>query len=364
MDSLFYLISDLKKTAKLSDLVAQYPDFQLEFKMVLCGDIHHYSHYEFFPKSAEEFIELQHLVTSGGGGAFGHLTNFLPKVVTIPDFDKREGGFVNYRLKTTYPTKKQSERQVRNNLIFPYYNFYFTLMLTGISYISTYIFFHSASNLLEIMALLIVPATVTLIVHKVVAPERSKKEEWQDYFLHLSLFTAILLIQFFLLTEFQEHLKIIDLKTVSAIHDFYPDLLQSLQIDEFKANTLVNTETKHIVTILLSGILNAFLFGIYLFLSYRLYGKHLTEASSSSIQKKYRNFLKFKITDSQITEYTVGIEKCFGWRSLLRKQKPIDLQKQIYESNADPEAFLKKKFGSAYTNEQYKIIDEFSIDLD
>jgi len=41
----------------------------------------------------------------------------------------------------------------------------------------------------------------------------------------------------------------------------------------------------------------------------------------------------------------------------------VDLQKEIYQSQKNPEAFLKEKFGDMYDKSDYKIIDEFSIDL-
>lgn len=363
MDSLEYLINELKRTSQLTDVLAANPNFELEFKMILCGDIHHYAHYEFFPKSDEEKIDVQHLVTSGGGGAFGHLTDFLPEEVKVPDFKTRFGGFVNYRLKKTYPRKEESKKINRYNLIFPFYNLGFTFLCLIISFISTYIYYHNNGFFLRSFALLIMPCIITFIVYKVIAPERSVKEKWIDNFLFCTLFLSSLCLQFIFMRGFEENVDFCELKIADFINRKFPEIFELFNIDLTKANKFFNFNEERAVAFILLGILQSFFFGFYLWFSYRYFGKHVTEASSSKVQKDKRNFLKFKITDSQITVYSIGIEKCYPWKSLLKGKKAVDLQKEIYQSQKNPEAFLKEKFGDMYDKSDYKIIDEFSIDL-
>ncbi|MBD8080829.1 metallophosphoesterase family protein [Chryseobacterium caseinilyticum] len=363
MDSLEYFIMEIKKTAKYSHVLKENPDFQIEFKMILCGDIHHYAHYEFFPESDEEKIDIQHLVTSGGGGAFGHFTDFLENKIKIPDFTTRFGDFVNYKLKKTYPSVENSKKLNHYNLLFPFYNIWFTVMLIVIAFISSYIYVHNDGFFLRSLALLIIPVIVTFIVYKVASPERSRKELWTDIFLYIVMFLSSLCLQFLIMRDLYDSMTIRDFRIGTFLCNINEFLFNHFKIDEIKANEFFNFNEKRTVVFFCLGILQSFFFGFYLWFSYRFFGKHVTEASSSKVQKDKRNFLKFKITDSQITVYSIGIEKCYPWKSLLKGKKAVDLQKEIYKSQENPDAFLKEKFGDMYDKSDYKIIDEFSIDL-
>ncbi|CAD7811659.1 hypothetical protein CHRY9390_02394 [Chryseobacterium aquaeductus] len=363
MDSLEYFIMEMKKTAKYSHVLEENPDFEIEFKMILCGDVHHYAHYEFFPKSDEEKIDIQHLVTSGGGGAFGHLTDFLQEKIRIPDFTNRFGEFVNYKLKKTYPDKENSKKLNHYNLLFPLYNRWFTVMLIVIAFISSYIYVHNDGFFLRTLALLIMPVIVTFIIYKVASPERSRKEIWIDNFLYSMMFVSSFCLQIFMMRDFYDYMQITDLKIGTFLCKINPALFNLFNIDENKANDFLNFNERRSIVFIVLGILQSFFFGFYLWFSYRFFGKHVTEASSSRVQKHKRNFLKFKITDSQITVYSIGIEKCYPWKSLLKGKRAADLQKEIYKSQENPEAFLKEKFGDTYEKSDYRIIDVFNIDL-
>ncbi len=60
MDSLDYFVSELKKI-----------NTRLKFQLVISGDIHHYARYENKKALPQQYI------TSGGGGAFKHMSSFL-----------------------------------------------------------------------------------------------------------------------------------------------------------------------------------------------------------------------------------------------------------------------------------------------
>ncbi|MCI3936886.1 metallophosphoesterase [Chryseobacterium aahli] len=363
MDSLEYFIMEMKKTAQYSHVLEENPDFEIEFKMILCGDIHHYAHYEFFPKSEEEKIDIQHLVTSGGGGAFGHFTDFLQEKIRIPDFTTRFGEFVNYKLKKTYPDKENSKKLNHYNLLFPFYNIWFTVMLIGIAFFSSYIYVHNDGFFLRTLALLLMPVIVTFIVYKVASPERSSKEIWIDNFLYSIMFLSSFCLQIFMMRDLYDSMKIDNVNIGTFLSNKIPQLFNLFNLDEEKTNDFLNFNERRSIVFIVLGLLQSFFFGFYLWFCYRFFGKHVTEASSSRVLKHKRNFLKFKITDSQITVYTIGIEKCYPWKSLLKGKKAVDLQKEIYKSQENPEVFLKEKFGDMYDKSDYKIIDKFSIEL-
>ncbi|MGI9464201.1 MAG: hypothetical protein ACR2OM_09690, partial [Aestuariivirgaceae bacterium] len=91
-------------------------------KLVLSGDLHHYSHYA--PRQ-----DGPHLVTAGGGGAFLHPTHKLPDAVQV---SWRDGGRDDYDVKAVYPDKQVSRALSYKNLLFSFFNWDFSLMIGGI----------------------------------------------------------------------------------------------------------------------------------------------------------------------------------------------------------------------------------------
>ena len=63
--------------------------------------------------------------------------------------------------------------------------------------------------------------------------------------------------------------------------------------------------------LLLAGyVIGPALMGVYLFVSVRIFGRHLEEASASLGEEDYKNFLRFKIEDDgSLTIYPIAIDK-------------------------------------------------------
>lgn len=362
MDSLEYIISELRKKAKKAGETSNNPNYQLTFKMVLCGDIHHYAHYEINNETPGEFEEVQHLITSGGGGAFGHLTDFL-KDVNVPDFKSRRSGFNHYKLNTVYPDKKESSKKVFYNLLFPFINWKFTLMMMALSFVCTYIFTHNDGFFLRLLAQISIPTILYFIVSKVANPELSKKEKWINQYLYITLFIASFLIQTYVM-DYWKDTKIQDFPVVTFLAKATPIhyILDLLQIDIQKGDRFFNFNELRFFQWVTLGFLQSLLFGFYLFFSYYFFKVHVTEASSSKINKNNKNFLKFKITESKIIIYAIAIEKTYPWKSKLSKKSAIKLQKEVYQSQENPHQFLEKTFGDKFKN-NFRIIDLIEITL-
>jgi len=93
-----------------------------EVKMVLSGDLHHYSHYS--PQA-----EGPELVTAGGGGAFLHPTHKLPAETAIA---WKNGTTDRFDLGAVAPEKATSWRLSYRNLLFPFINWECALLIGGI----------------------------------------------------------------------------------------------------------------------------------------------------------------------------------------------------------------------------------------
>ncbi|HHI82688.1 MAG TPA: metallophosphoesterase, partial [Rhizobiales bacterium] len=93
-----------------------------EIRLVLTGDLHHYSRYE----SADRRLTL---ITAGGGGAFLHPTHKLPAKAKI---GKRGGPAREFSKVECYPLPEVSQKLAWRNLLFPFYNPDFALTLGAI----------------------------------------------------------------------------------------------------------------------------------------------------------------------------------------------------------------------------------------
>lgn len=89
-----------------------------EIKLVLAGDVHHYSRYSPNESGPE-------LVTAGGGGAFLHPTHQLPQSTQLNLCAKQH----NYERKTTFPSTRKSRQLTYRNLLFPLLNLEFALLI-------------------------------------------------------------------------------------------------------------------------------------------------------------------------------------------------------------------------------------------
>jgi len=84
----------------------------------VAGDLHHYARYEGRGGASQR-------ITSGGGGAFLHGTNTLPKRVTLTE----DGARVPYTRAAAYPSAGASRQLLAGNLGFPFKNWKFSAIL-------------------------------------------------------------------------------------------------------------------------------------------------------------------------------------------------------------------------------------------
>jgi hypothetical protein len=345
MDSLEFIVRSLCQTAKNHKNSSE-----LIFDVVLTGDIHHYSHYELSSKDDNPEGFIRHFITSGGGGAFGHLTDFLPEKIEVPQLRHTGNSALEYDLKKVFPSREKSKKAVSGLPFFFIINYKYTALILLISFVITYIWNYNDDPLLKGLMLLLFPLMLYFTVKKVANPEPSDRERNLNRFLHSSLFCVALAVQIAVLIVLPKFgLKIL------------ADVAISLKIQLLK-NYIILPETAEyfIFQWVFSGIMLSWVFGMYLFFSYRFFKLHITEVSSAKINTGDKNFLKFKITDGEILIYVIGIKKSYPWTKLLKSHKARDIQTKM--ETEDPKDFVKTYF-SAHADENTGIIEIIRIPI-
>lgn len=327
MDSLEYFVRSLSQTAKNHE-----NNSELIFEVMLTGDIHHYSHYQLSAEQENKGF-VRHFITSGGGGAFGHLTDFLPEKIEVPELRRTGNSSLGYDLKKVFPSKEKSRKAVFSLPLFFVLNYKYTALMLLISFVITYIWNSNNDLLLKGLMLLLFPLMMYFTVKKVANPEPSDRESFLNKCLYNSLLLVTLAVQFFILIVLPKNgfKYLSDVKINSDIQIFK---------DYFK---IPDTAEYFIFQWVFSGLMLSFIFGLYLFFSYRFFKLHITEVSSAKINTGDKNFLKFKITDHEMVIYVIGITKAYPWTKLLKSKKAMKVQAEM--QTEDPKHFLHKNFG-------------------
>ncbi|WP_187478375.1 metallophosphoesterase family protein [Amniculibacterium sp. G2-70] len=331
MDSIDYFVKVMRTVINNNKAY----DTEVEFDIVITGDIHHYSHYEL--RSPNHKTDVKHYIASGGGGAFGHVTGFLKEEIILPKLGNSTTEYIPYDLKKRYPSKEVSDKFIGYNLLFFIKNYKFTSLILFFSLIAIYIHSFTDNIAIEIISIFMVPAILTLTVVQVANPEPSDLERRHNKILYASLFIVCSVVSSIF------HLNLFDTDFI------LPDCNPKFGL--------------FIIQWVIPALIQAFLMGVYFYLSYRFYGLHVTEISSGKIQEGYRNFIKFKITKDEITLYVFGIKEQYQWLNLIKKNNPKDLQKQMSEETTFDEnghdTFLKKHFNNYKDN--LKLIETIKI---
>lgn len=348
MDSLEYIIRTLK--VAVENLESSHVKSEIIFDVMLTGDIHHYSHYKLDENIKGYDKEIKHYITSGGGGAFGHVTDFLKDEITLPILQNTTTTELKYQLDGIYPSKEKSSKKTLWNLIFFIINYEFTSLLLFISLIVTYIYCYSES-ILKCLILFLIPAIFCFTINKVTNTECSEKEKWTSRILRGLLFIFSFAIQWFVFVKFQAY-------GPSFLSD---DHLSSINIHKIKDFLKIPEHCNYFVSQwIISAILQSILFGWYIFLGYRFFKLYVTEISSGKVNTGNKNFLKFKVTDEEITIYVIAMKKTYKWMELLKKKQASDIQKEMLIK--DPKTFIRNNFKQD-PDKNVRIIDKITIPL-
>ena len=103
-----------------------------QVRLVLAGDMHHYSRYTTQPDSTDaEALTSPTLITAGGGGAFLHPTHGLPETTSVSlaqPTNEPNAADIPAQLTTRFPSQQTSRRLLWHNLKFPALNWELSLV--------------------------------------------------------------------------------------------------------------------------------------------------------------------------------------------------------------------------------------------
>ena len=347
MDSLEYMIRTL--TATVKGMKACNVESEIIFEVVVTGDIHHYSHYALDEDNTDYGKGIKHFITSGGGGAFGHVTDFLKEKITIPLLqDSTAEG--RYHLNGFYPSMQKSRAKTWWSIIFFIINYEFTALMLFLSLSVTYIRYSSGSIVKDLI-LFLFPAVFWIVITKITNTECSVKEKWTACILRFLLSACSFVLQWFILVKFPAY----------KFSFLYDEHLQPVYINEIKNFLSIPESAGYFVSQwILSGILQSLLFGWYIFFGYRFFRLYITEISSAKVNIGDKNFLKFKVTDHEIVIYVIAVKKVYKWMKLLKRKKAYDVQNEM--CTKDPKEFIKDNF-HPNPDHNINIIDTITIKL-
>ncbi|MDH3742214.1 MAG: metallophosphoesterase, partial [Hyphomicrobiales bacterium] len=296
--------SDPGATRNLTDIAEIFEENGAELKLVLAGDLHHYSHY--VPDDAGP-----HLVTAGGGGAFAHPTHKLPEKVEV---SWRDGRREDYTGGEPCPDQTVSRALSYKNLLFPFLNGGFSLMIGGIYAVLVWFLETRRLSSGDDMGTslgramdghLSVEATLVRFFETI-----PKSPE----------FAIVVLAMVASLTAFNISTplprKIMLGLGHSLVH--FVTLVASYCITiEFIAMTQLPVGIPFAglliflgVMVAIGAVLGGFVFGAFLLFSLNVMNLQWTNAFSSLRIEDYKNFLRLKIDkNGHLTVYPVGIER-------------------------------------------------------
>lgn len=266
-------------------------------KLVLTGDMHHYSRYSRSAQSVNESViesaEPEQLITAGGGGAFLHPTHALPK--------KSNLGEQSHSLVSSYPDKALSHKLSLGNLFFPILNWRLSLF---IGFVYTLLVWFLETHLLS------GGEAVSDMFRQVLKDNLSLADALGRFFSTIPKspeFAVVVLLACAGLVAFNVTGSLKMRVTLGVIHTImhlfgavatYCVAIQVGLMFEAQFGLLGNTFVWFMATMFLfGGGFGGLMFGCFLIVSLNLFGLQWTNAFSALRIANYKHFLRMQITE-------------------------------------------------------------------
>jgi hypothetical protein len=283
----------------------------LEIALVLSGDTHHYSRYT-GNDGVTQFI------TAGGGGAFLHPTHQLADHIDLDPGNPKKSWLgdrvTTLKLKTDpaaphadteqaacYPTRSESLKLLKGN-------FYFARLNPGFCFFGLGVIYWLAG--LTYLHLWPDSLVLTPIIFALGFWAYTKRQEGDSRITKfLSIANAII------------HSTAVCVLSMSLYHANNALLPSWLLSDAYWSIPPVALFAAEMM--LIGGAVGGYLFGVYLYLSSSRFNMNHNDAFSSMRLDSYRNFLRIKIKDDELTVYPIGltdIPKRSDWRENSEKK--------------------------------------------
>jgi len=267
--------------------------FRRKARVFLTGDFHFY-------KRHENSAGVQK-VTSGGGGAFLHPTH-APRTHTL------RNGFVE---RAVYPDERTSRRLSWRNFAFPAINPKAGWLYAFLYAMSAWL----ASASLQAADVIDLPTALAATLNASV----------RDPFNGLWLVMVVGGFIFFTDTHVRSW-RIVGgashalLHLAAAFAVGWGALRFTTGALELHYGSVLQLLLSGAITFLVGGPVGAFILGLYLFVSIRVFGRHSTEAFSALRIQDFKQWVRLKIDAAgNLTLYSIGIDRVpRKWRSTIR----------------------------------------------
>jgi hypothetical protein len=270
--------------------------FKRRARVFLTGDLHFYKRHE----NAEGVQKI----TSGGGGAFLHPTH-------APDTKELRNGFVQ---RAAYPDEKTSRSLTWRNFLFPAINPKSGWLYAFLYAMSAWL----ASASLEASDVIDVRTALAAVMNAAV----------RDPLNGMWLVSVIAAFIFFTDTHIRSW-RVLGgachalMHLAAAFTVGWLALLLTVGVFDLAYGSVAQLLSSGLITFVLGGPVGAFILGVYLFVSIRVFGRHGNEAFSSLRIQDFKQWLRLRIDAAGVlTIHAIAIDRVpRRWRSAQRNGK-------------------------------------------
>ncbi len=267
--------------------------FKRKARVFITGDLHFY-------KRHENDAGIQK-ITSGGGGAFLHPTH-------APNTEKLSNGF---KQRAEYPDKATSKRLTWKNFLFPLLNPKAGWLYAFLYAMSAWL----ASASLEASDIIDLPTALAAALNASVRDPLNGM--WLVLFIGSFIFFTDTHIRSWRILGGGIHAV---MHLAAAFLVGWIALLITVRLFDMHYGDLSQLLLSGLITFVLGGPVGAFILGVYLFVSIRVFRRHGNEAFSSLRICDYKQWLRLRISpDGKLTLFAIGIDRVpRRWRAELR----------------------------------------------
>jgi hypothetical protein len=267
--------------------------FRRKARVFLTGDLHFYKRHE----NAEGIQKI----TSGGGGAFLHPTH-------APATRQLRNGFVE---RMVYPDVKTSRRLSWRNFLFPFLNPKSGWLYAFLYAMSAWL----ASASLEASDVIDLRTALGAAMNAAIRDPLNGM--WLVFVIGAFIFFTDTHVRSWRVLGGASHAL---LHLAAAFMVGWGALLLTVRVFDLAYGSMAQLLISGLVTFVLGGPTGAFILGIYLFVSIRVFGRHGNEAFSSLRIQDFKQWLRLRIDAAgNLTIYAIAIDRVpRRWRATAR----------------------------------------------
>ncbi len=267
--------------------------FKRRARLFLTGDLHFYKRHE----NAEGVQKI----TAGGGGAFLHPTH-APETKTL------RNGFVE---RAAYPDEKTSRRLTWRNFLFPAINPKSGWLYAFLYAMSAWL----ASASLEAADVVDLPTALGAALNAAIRDPLNGM--WLVLIVGGFIFFTDTHIRSWRILGGAFHAL---LHLAAAFFVGWMALLLTVRVFDMSYGSISQLLISGLITFVLGGPVGAFILGVYLFVSIRVFGRHGNEAFSSLRIADYKHWLRLRIApDGRLTIFAIALDRVpRRWRQHVR----------------------------------------------